>query len=163
MTITTRLALILAPLALLAACAGGEKQAKVDPYAKTRDPACYTVDIFDKITFHSPGKDVPEDWRGFAGRWGGGKWNGKWCHDLYVLDVASSGAATVIETHAPLPEWGKPASAFKRKGVIDKDGRLHLQFGKTKVTYWIEGDTLYGMRDEGLGEMIVALSRRPAK
>lgn len=150
----------LAVAAVAAGCANGSKTPEVDPFALTRDNACYTVDIFDKISLRAPGADVPSKWRGFSGRWGGGAWNGKWCHDLYVLDIASSGAATVIETHAPLPEWGKPASAFRRTAHIDKDGRLRMNFGRVKVEYWLDGETLYGKRDEGTGEMIVALSRR---
>ncbi len=148
----------LATLALCAGCASAPKPP--DPFATTRDGSCYTVDIFDEIAVRTPGPDVPEAWRGFSGRWGGGAWNGRWCHDLYILDIASSGAATVIETHAPLPEWGKPASAFRRTARIDSDGRLRMRFGRVKVEYWLEGDTLYGRRDEGTGEMIVALSRR---
>jgi hypothetical protein len=148
----------LAVVGLIAGCAS--RPPASDQFAQTRDSTCYTVDIFDKIIVKTPEAGVPKEWRGFAGRWGGGAWNGAWCHDLYVLDIASSGAATVIETHAPMPAWGKPASAFRRTAHIDKDGRLRMNFGRVKVEYWLDGDTLYGKRDEGMGEMLVALSRR---
>lgn len=134
--------------------------AQVDPYAETRDSACYSVDLFTRVRVTEPAPEVPAAWRRFSGRWGGGKWNGAWCHDLYVLDIAPDGRVRVVETYAPHEPWGKRATAFTRTGVIGEDGRLRLRYGATSVEYRIEGDELFGVRDETLGRMVIAMERR---
>jgi len=153
---------LLALVGLLAACAEKKEVASVDPFAFTRDDTCYTVDLFSKAVVVPPDKNVPKDWRAYSGRWGGGAWEGVWCHDLYVLDIKPDGNVTVVETHAPYPQWGKLATAFRRTGRIDENGRLHLAYGRVKVDYWIENGMLYGTRDEGTGVQRVALARRGA-
>jgi hypothetical protein len=146
---------------LLAACAPSKPKAPaVDPFAVTRDDSCYTVDLFTKVAIRAPSDKVPSDWRGYSGRWGGGKWAGVWCHDLYVVDIAPDGKVTVIETHAPLEAWGKPATAFRRTARIGQDGRLRLAYGDVAVEYWLENGLLKGLRDEGAGLQHIAMTRR---
>jgi hypothetical protein len=146
---------------LAAGCAAKQEAPPADLFANTRDPSCYTVDLFFDWKVAPPSQDVPAAWRAYAGVWGEGKWGGQWCHDLYVLNVTPSGEATVIETHAPLAAWGKPASAFRRTGKIGEDGRLRLAYGRTTVEYWIEGDTLYGVKTDGQGgDLRIALRRK---
>jgi hypothetical protein len=148
--------------AVLAAGCAAKKEPEVDALAMTRDASCYTVDLFFDWAVAPPGADVPEKWRRYAGVWGSGKWDGQWCHDLYVLNVTPAGEATVIETHAPLPAWGRPASAFRRTGRIGEDGRLRIAYGQVVVEYWLEGDTLLGRRQEPQnGELLIALTRKP--
>jgi hypothetical protein len=155
--------LALCALSLLAACAAQKpKPPAADPFAVTRDDSCYTVDLFTKVSIRPPEPTLPADWRGFSGRWGGGKWAGEWCHDLYVVDIAADGRVTVIETHAPLEKWGKPATAFRRTARIGEDGRLRLAYGPVEVEYWLENGMLKGLRDEGAGLQRIAMVRRGA-
>lgn len=151
----------------VAACGGSGGGAVVataptglDAYRNTLDETCYTVDLFGEVPFASPASDVPAQWRAFSGKWGGGAWQGVWCHDLYVLDVTSSGRVSLIETHAPYAEWGKPATAFRRSGQIGEDGRLRVRYGPVRVEYWVDGDTLYGLRQESRGTLRIAMTRQ---
>jgi hypothetical protein len=157
--------LLVALMALsVSGCLGlssGPRTAAVDPYASTRNDACYTVDLFTPARIKVPGGDVPEEWRGFSGRWGGGAWEGEWCHDLYVLEIEPDGTVHVISAHAPLPAWGKQATAFRRTGRIDRDGRIRLRMGSTQVEYWLAEDgKVHGHRDEGMGLWEIAMVRR---
>ncbi len=154
--------LAIGALCLLAACGGSKRTLAPagDPFAATRDDSCYTVDLFTKVSIQPPRDGVPEQWRAFSGRWGGGKWAGEWCHDLYVVDIAANGRVTVIETHAPLAAWGRPATAFRRTAQIGPDGRLRLAYGRVAVEYWLENGLLKGLRDEGTGDMRIAMVRR---
>jgi hypothetical protein len=145
---------------LTAACATRETAQQPDPFLTTRDDSCYTVDLFSPAPVVAPGAEVPEKWRAFSGRWGGGAWEGEWCHDLHVLSIAPDGEVVLIETHAPHYAWGKPATAFRRKARIDSDGRLRMAYGRTEVEYWYEGGLLFGLRDEGAGAQRIALTRR---
>lgn len=151
-------------LALTVAACGlrSERRGAVDPYQVTRNDSCYTVDLFSAAVVVPPSRDVPESWRGFSGRWGGGAWAGEWCHDLYVLEIRPDGTVIVVDTHAPLPSWGKAATAFRRTAQIDPDGRLRMQYGNTRVEYWIDPASGYlkGHRDEGQGQWTIAMTRR---
>ncbi|SEA54537.1 hypothetical protein SAMN05444370_106168 [Rubrimonas cliftonensis] len=158
----TKYAAALAVAATLAGCAGGEKTAEVDPYAHTRDSSCYTVDLFTDVEITPPAPSVPSDWKAFSGRWGGGKWAGEWCHDLYVLNIAPTGEVQVVETYAPYAPWGKRATAFTRRATIGKDGKLRLRYGDTSLVYWVKDGVLYGERDEAGGKTIIAMERRAA-
>lgn len=131
-----------------------------DPYITALRDTCYTVDLFTEARIKVPGKDVPDDWRDFSGRWGGGAWEGEWCHDLYVLEIEPNGRVHVISAHAPLPAWGKVATAFRRTAQIDNDGRMRMQIGRTQVEYWLEDGRLHGHRDEGVGQWEIAMVRR---
>ena len=156
---SVRISLICAAAAL-AGCASAPEKTAQDPYLATRNDRCYTVDLFTPTPIRTPGREVPEDWRAFSGRWGGGAWAGEWCHDLYVVEIRPSGEVTVVDTHAPLPAWGKPATAFKRTAQIDRDGRLRMAFGNTRVEYWLEDGLLHGIRNEGQGDWPIAMTRR---
>lgn len=154
---------ILLCLALTVAACGSrtERAAPADPYRSTRNDSCYTVDLFSAAVVVPPAREVPTEWRGFSGRWGGGAWAGEWCHDLYVLEIRPDGTAIVVDTHAPLPAWGKAATAFRRTARIDPDGRLRMQYGNTRVEYWLdESGYLHGHRDEGQGQWTIAMTRR---
>jgi hypothetical protein len=154
--------IILPCLVLALAACGSSRRAEqaADPYMLTRNDKCYTVDLFTQAPIVKPSAQVPESWRGFSGRWGGGAWAGQWCHDLYVLEIKPTGEVTVIDTHAPLPEWGKPATAFKRTARIDRDGRLRMEFGETRVEYWLQDGRLLGHKDEGQGQWRIAMVPR---
>jgi len=147
---------------ILSGCGGSDRAPAplADPFAQTRDSSCYTVDLFTEVRINRPSDDVPEDWRGFSGRWGGGKWAGEWCHDLYVLDIQPDGRVRLIETYAPYEPWGKRAAAFTRTARIDPDGRLRLRYGRTRMEYWLKDGELRGVRDEGGGELLIAMERR---
>ena len=147
-------------LALSGCLAQTQSAAPVDPYIATRDDSCYTVDLFTPARIKVPGQDIPEAWRNFSGRWGGGAWEGEWCHDLYVLEIEPNGTVHVISAHAPLPAWGKQATAFRRTAQIDRDGRMRMRIGRTMVEYWLEDDRLHGHRDEGVGQWEIAMVRR---
>lgn len=155
-------AMVIGLACLVAGCSGSKKVAEVDPFDKTRDPSCYTVDLFTKVEFREPKAEVPEAWRGFKGRWGGGKWAGEWCHDLYVLDVQPSGAVSIVETYAPYEPWGKRAAAFRRTAHIGSDGRLRMAYGRVRVEYWLEDGEIRGLREEGMGPQLIALERQPS-
>lgn len=144
----------------LAGCGASRRAERPDAYVMTRDDSCYTVDLFTAVNFVPPGNEVPSEWRGFAGRWGGGAWAGAWCHDLYVLEIMPDGLVKVVDTHAPLPEWGKPATAFRRTARIDSDNRLRMRYGNTVVEYWLEDGKLLGHRDEGNGALRIAMVQR---
>ena len=154
--------ILLAVAGLVAACGAPKQVAKVDPYAVTRDDSCYTVDLFTKVEIARPEASVPKNWQAFSGRWGGGKWAGEWCHDLYVLDIAADGQVHLVETYAPYEPWGKRATAFRRVAQIGEDGRLRLNYGRVKLVYWVENGVMYGARDEGLGAQPIAMVRRDA-
>lgn len=156
-----RRVILIGAACLLAGCAA-EKKESVDVLAMTRDPSCYTVDLFGKVPWKKPDASVPAAYSDFAGRWGGGKWDGVWCHDLYVLEVRPDGAAQIIETYAPNAAWGKRAAAFKRTARITPDGRLRVAYGRVEMEYWLQDGELYGVRNEdGLKRQIV-LQRQPA-
>jgi hypothetical protein len=146
----------------LSACSltGSTKRA-ANPFDVTLDSSCYTVDLFTKPNFVTPSKDVPARWRDFAGVWGGGAWNGRWCHDLYVLEVQPDGLVRLIETHAPYEPWGKRATAFQRTGRIGPDGRLRLRYGQTRSEYWVEDGRLYGLQTDDGAQRKIALNRQP--
>lgn len=147
---------------LSAACAGNVAEqpspARVAHEATVR-PDCYTVDLFKPEELVTPVEAVPAAWTGYVGRWGDAAWDGEWCHDLYVLEVRPDGRVSVIETHAPYPEWGKPVTAYRRTAKIGEDGRLRLDYGSTRVEYWLEDGKLYGLRREGGVRRRIALSR----
>lgn len=156
--------IILLAAALAAGCAASPRQERTPvAFDATRDDSCYTVDLFTKVSIRRPGGDVPEAWRAFSGRWGGGAWEGQWCHDLYVLDIRPDGQVELVETYAPHLQWGKRATAFRRTARIDDDGRLRLAYGRVRLEYWVENGMLYGARDEtGLGKHRIAMVRRDA-
>ena len=165
MSISRRGATALAGCALvalaLAGCSSGPKKAaSTTPYDQTVVEDCYTVDLFTVSKIVPPGGDVPKEWAAYSGKWGSAGWNGKWCHDLYVLKISSSGQVDVMDLHAPMDAWGKRATAYRRKGWISKDGRLRLAYGGVQVEYWLQNGRLYGLRKEGTGELRIAMLPR---
>lgn len=143
---------------LAASCTPGPKKSGPTPFDKTVVQDCYTVDLFTVANIEEPDANVPSDWAKYSGEWGKAAWDGKWCHDLLVTKIHEDGAVDVLELHAPYEPWGKPATAFRRKGRITKDGRLRISYSGVSVEYWIENGRLYGLRREGGGEMRIALS-----
>lgn len=149
--------------AMLAAACESQKQSGPTgptPYDLTVVEDCYTVDLFTVAKVEAPAKDVPPEWAAFSGKWGSAAWDGKWCHDLHVLKIAASGEAEVMDLHAPYDPWRKPATAFRRKAVFTKDGKLRVSYGAVIVEYWVENGRLYGLRKEGSGELRIAMLPR---
>lgn len=153
-----RRAALLCGCVALAACAPPTRKSGPTPYDLTVVPDCYTVELFTVAKIKEPGDDVPSDWRAYSGTWGKAGWEGKWCHDLHVLEISPDGEVVVMELHAPYDPWGRPATAFKRFGRITEDGRLRVSYSGVNVEYWIQNGRLYGLRKEGGGEMRIALS-----
>lgn len=160
-------ALVAASFAIMtvAGCSFGEKKraSGPTPFDKTMVDDCYTVDLFSPAKIEKPGKDVPAEWRKFSGKWGSAAWDGKWCHDLYVMKINPDGSVNVMDLHAPYEPWGKPATAFRRKAWFSKDGRLHVAHGSVKAEYWIKDGRLYGLRKEGSGALRIAMQPRVNK
>lgn len=149
-------------LGAIAACAPqGPKQAPgPTAFDRTVDKSCYTVEIDSPAKIREPAATVPKSLSAFSGRWGGGAWGGKWCHDLHVLSVEPNGEAVVIEAHAPYEPWGKNATAFKRKAVVSPDGRMRMIYKGVVIEYWVADDgSLHGLRKEGDAEHKIKLSR----
>lgn len=158
MRITT-LAIAAAMGVAVTACAPPTNRAKApDPFERTVKADCYTVDLFTPSDVKPHADGVPQEWRSFAGAWGGGAWEGKWCHDLYITSISPDGEVQMIETHAPFPEWNREATAFKRIGRIDDDGRLRFGYKGVRLEYWLQNGRLFGVRKEGSGEMRIKLS-----
>lgn len=160
-------ALIVGSFAVLmvAGCSFFEKKKPTGPtpFDKTMVDDCYTVDLFSVAEIEKPGKDVPDEWQGFFGKWGSAAWDGKWCHDLYVMNITPEGSVDVMDLHAPYEPWGKPATAFRRKGWISKDGHLFVAYGDVKAEYWLENGRLYGLRRQGSGALRIAMQPRVNK
>ncbi len=144
----------------LAGCTPKRAATGPTPYDRTVDAGCYTVDLFTPATVSTPSEDVPSEWRGYLGKWGGGAWEGKWCHDLYVLSITPDGKVDVISAHAPFPEWGREATAFRRQGIIGKNGRLTLRFKDVVLEYRLENGSLLGDRRQGNAKMRIKLSQQ---
>ena len=133
------------------------KTAQAKP-AVTSD--CYTVVLFDKHKVEKPGKDVPALYSQFLGEWGGGAWNGVWCHDLLVTKVYADGRADLFEMHAPYAPWAQPATAFRRTGRIDKDGNLRFAYGTETISYRVADGRLQATRSGIPGDLKATLVRR---
>lgn len=145
---------------VLAGCAPKRVATGPTPYDVTADPGCYTVDLFTPSTVTTPTSDVPSEWHGYLGKWGGGAWEGKWCHDLYVLSISPDGKVDVISAHAPFPEWGREATAFRRQGFIGKDGRMTVRFKDVVVEYRLKNGSLLGDRVQNKAKMRIKLSQQ---
>lgn len=142
----------------LAGCAPKRAATGPTPYDRTVDAGCYTVDLFTPSTVTQPTDDVPSEWHGYLGKWGGGAWEGKWCHDLYVLSITADGKVDIISAHAPFPEWGREATAFRRQGLIGKNGRLTVRFKDVVLEYRLEKGSLLGDRRQGNAKMRIKLT-----
>lgn len=149
--------------AALTACAPKPKPSGPTPFDRTVKADCYTVDMFTSTAPEPLGSDVPTEWHGFLGSWGGAAWAGQWCHDLHIIAVRSTGEVEMIEAHAPFPERGIEATAFRRIGRIDGDGRLRIRYKDVQVEYWMEKGRLHGLRKDGGGQMRIALTPKPGE
>lgn len=142
--------------------AGAAKTPPPAELARLEEPGCYTVDLFDKPRFTEPGPEVPESHARYVGKWDGGKWNGDWCHDLFVLSVSADGEVVLLDMHAPWYEGEAPATVFRRTGRITPDGRLEFRYGSVVREYAFIGDKLMASRTGGRhGDMRAVLSRQP--
>lgn len=153
-------ALCVAAAVGLSACAPKQAKKTVTAFDRTIQEDCYTVDLFTPAVIEPPASNVPKPWGKFSGHWGGGAWDGVWCHDLYILSIGANGEVDLIEAHAPHEPWGKVATAFRRKATLTADSRLRLFYKGVRVEYWVENGRLYGARFEGGRENRVTLSRR---
>lgn len=125
------------------------------------DRNCYTVDLFTDVKVEVPPEDLPERYTQYLGQWGNGAWNGVWCHDLLVHRIYPDGQVALVDMHAPYPPWNQPASAFRRFGWIDEEGKLHFNYGAEKATYEIVDGKMEGSRRvKGLGRLDIELQRR---
>ncbi|MEM1344403.1 MAG: hypothetical protein AAGI34_07455 [Pseudomonadota bacterium] len=132
--------------------------------AQFQKPECKSVELFRPPQVKRPAKDVPEDFARWYGAWGGGVWNGTWCHDLIVLSVAADGAVEVLDMHAPSPEYNRPATIFKRRGRIQPDGSLRFRHGVVQRHYELHDGVVHGLRQGDSfsgGALRVVMSRKP--
>ena len=133
---------------IVAACSSAKPPAPAPTEQSSLiQPDCYTVDPYTKIRIAAPSTQVPQAMRAFSGVWGGGAWDGRVCHDLYVMQIEPSGTVVMFDAHGP--GFFADATAFTRKGVIGEDGRLRVRKGRAEVEYWIENGRLYGTRRIG--------------
>ena len=118
---------------------------------------CYTVDLFTPEKVRKAEKDVPEKYKAFLGRWGGGAWNDVWCHDLLVYNVHKDGQAELVEMHAPYEPFNQPATAFNRIGRISEDGVLRFTQGLERTAYKFDHGYLFGTRGGVYGDLKIVL------
>ena len=135
-----------------------EVAVEVDPSAKL-SPGCYTVDLFDPYTIENPAPEIAQEAHKFLGVWKDGAWNGTWCHDLYVMQVATDGSVTVLDAYGPYHNAGMEATAFRRIGTL-KDGVLSFHSRGGRVEYRRDGEYLVGTRKGTLGKMEITMSRQ---
>jgi hypothetical protein len=144
----------------VAGCGVGDKVGEIPSDAaqtKLIQPDCYTVDPYVPPKIAAPRKDVPDAMSAFSGKWGGGAWDGTVCHDLYVLQVESSGTVVMFDAHGP--GFSHDATAFTRRGEIGEDGRLRVRKGHAMVEYWIEDGRLHGVRKQRNHENKIIMSK----
>lgn len=125
------------------------------------DRNCYTVDLFTDVDVEKPVEGLPGRYTQYLGQWGNGAWNGVWCHDLLVHRVYPDGQVALVDMHAPYKPWNQPATAFRRIGWIDNEGKLHFNYGPEKATYQIVDGKMKGTRlVRGVGTLNIELTRR---
>jgi hypothetical protein len=148
---------------LLSACAErtATRGGPAEDVSSLQEPGCYTVDLFREVPIQEPRQQVPDEFEAFLGEWGNGVWNGKWCHDLLIHTVHADGTAEMLDMHAPSEEFRQPASIFKRRGQISKDGTLHFAHGIVKRRYQLRDGRLYGKAEGGaFGSAEIVLTRK---
>ena len=119
---------------------------------------CYTVDPYQPIKIAKPDPKASTQASAFLGAWGAGAWDGRVCHDLWVMDVDAAGNVVMFDAHGP--GYRNEATAFLRKGVIEPDGRIHVRKGGAMVTYWIENGVLYGERETGTSHARIVMLKK---
>lgn len=145
----------------VAGCGVGDKVGDIpadSAQSKLIQPDCYTVDPYVPPKIAKPRSDVPEEMRAFLGKWGGGAWDGRVCHDLYVLQVEPTGTVVMFDAHGP--GFRTDATAFTRRGEIGEDGRLRVRKGNALVEYWIEDGKLYGVRKQRNHENKIIMTKK---
>ncbi|MEM6423425.1 MAG: hypothetical protein AAF698_12585, partial [Pseudomonadota bacterium] len=71
------------------------------------------------------------------------------------------GQVSIMDLHAPHEPWGKVATAFKRTGRINDDGKLLFRHGNTTREYEVVGDRLHGRMIDALEGMREVRLHRP--
>ncbi|MEL6264526.1 MAG: hypothetical protein AAFR52_02600 [Pseudomonadota bacterium] len=99
---------------------------------------CYTVVLYDGFDIAPAPAQIAPEHAAFLGEWRFGAWDGEWCHDLIVTEIAADGQVTLMDLHAPHEPWGQPASAFKRTARIDPEGVLRFRHGVTNRAYRLD-------------------------
>lgn len=149
--------------AVVTACMPAEKTTAVATGPSLEDqlsPGCYTVDLFDPYRINYPGGGVSQDQAAFLGRWTDAAWNGDWCHELYITDIASDGTVSLLDAYGPYPKLGIEAQVFRRTAKI-KDGELSFtSVAKAGVTYKMQDGYLIGRRIDLWGEYDVTMAKR---
>lgn len=149
-----------AAMLALAGCAKEEPvEVAVVDLSEKLSPGCYTVDLFDPYTIENPPPEVAQEAHQFLGVWKDGAWNGTWCHDLYITQVAADGSVTVLDAYGPLRPAGLEATVFRRVGKL-KDGVLTFHSRGGTVEYRRDGNYLVGMRKGTLGQMEIIMHRQ---
>lgn len=149
-------ALVLASAVLLAGCATKQPVVQAKPPELTRND-CTTVVLFDKVKIAEPDEAVRPEHRAFLGHWQKGAWQGKWCHDMLISAVYPDGSVDLFDMHAPYAPWGKPATAFKRKGRINEQGVLTFRHGTEVRRYRVVDGRLHAVRSGATAELRAVL------
>ena len=153
-----RVTMIAAACAVVAGCAKEPEPVQApEPEPELTRADCYTVVLFDDPQVQEPGENVPPAYAGYLGSWTRGAWDGEWCHELLVTQVSPDGAVELYELHAPYPEWGQPASAFKRTARIDDNGDLRFRYGTESLRYDLVEGKLYAERSGRFGKLEAVL------
>lgn len=121
---------------------------------------CYTVDLFDPYRINYPQAGVNPEHAKFLGVWKDGAWDGKWCHDLYVIDVRADGTVTVLDAYGPNTARKWEAQVYKRTGRIE-DGVLKFNgvLG-AQLEYRLVGNRfLVGERKDFVAKEKITLAR----
>jgi len=158
---TRLLAAALATCTALAGCANKTEQARAPrDLGHLQQTGCYTVDLFDPVEVADPHPDLAPDQAAWLGHWGGGVWNGSWCHEMIVTRVSPEGRVTLLDMHAPSETFSAPATVFRRTARLFDDGSLRFRHGTVVRRYEMRGDRLYGRREgDGNGPLEIVLTR----
>lgn len=132
-----------------------------DPHKAKLIMGCYTIDLFDPYRINYPPPGVSAQQAGFLGVWKNAAWNGDWCHDLYVIDIGSDGAVTVIDAYGPFVAAGVEAFVFQRTGRIEDGVLSFTSVGNAQVSYRLskDGNYLLGERVDAGGQREITMSR----
>jgi len=156
-----RLAAALAAVTILQGCAGEDPAPAPAPdLSHLQETGCYTVDLFDEpVIAPAPATLAPER-AAWLGHWGGGVWNGQWCHEMVITRIDANGVAPLLDMHAPSDVYDQPATVFRRKARFFEDGSLRFVHGTVVRRYVMRDGQLIGTREgDGFGRMQVVLTR----
>lgn len=128
--------------------------------------ACQSVQLFDQVDVEQPDSDISERQSKFSGRWGNGRWNNALCQDVHVLRIYEDGTADIFDGQGPYEPWGVWAAGFIRKATfipaVDERGDiLRVKHNRTIIDYWVQGNTMYGVRQEPNGDqLLIKMARK---